>query len=85
MLEPMTTTEIEFHFTRLPSDAAARAVAHLREVYGVRGISWNRKGLSLRVEFDATRLNAASIAALVRRAGLVVSTPAVVEAEDAPR
>jgi hypothetical protein len=80
----MTTTEIEFRYMRPPSEAAALALAHIREVYGVRAIRLDRAAQSLRVEFDATRLNTATIAALVRRAGLEIAVQEPAPTEAAP-
>ena len=40
------------------------------EVYGVRKIKLNEKENTIRVEYDATRLNDEEIAAILRRAGL---------------
>jgi hypothetical protein len=49
-----------------------RAVDSVREVYGIRRIQFNGKERSLRVEFDASRLNENTVAALLRRAGIDV-------------
>jgi len=47
-----------------------RALDAVRDVYGIRRIVFNEGDKSLRVEYDATRLNADSVAALLRGAGL---------------
>jgi hypothetical protein len=49
-----------------------RAVDSVREVYGIRRIQFNGKERTLRVEFDASRLNDNTVAALLRRAGIDV-------------
>lgn len=66
----MTTVEILFRYTGQPSEAAAFALANAREVYGIRRISFDRGASTLLVEYDATRLNAATVTQLVRRSGL---------------
>jgi hypothetical protein len=47
-----------------------RALGTAREVYGIRALRFDEKNKTVRVEFDATRLNEKSIEALLRRAGL---------------
>jgi hypothetical protein len=66
----MTTVDILFHYQEQPTDAVAFALANAREVYGIRGLSFDRAAQTLRVEYDATRLNAATVTKLVRQAGL---------------
>jgi hypothetical protein len=70
----MTSVEILFRTAAQPStiDAVTRALANIREVYGIRRLSFDRAARTLRVEYDATRLNAAAIAKLVRQAGLEI-------------
>jgi hypothetical protein len=50
----------------------ALALACVRDVYGIRHLSFDGEARTLRVEFDATRLNAAAVASLVRAAGLEI-------------
>jgi len=50
----------------------ALALANAREVYGIRRLKFDRSSRTLCVEYDATRLNAAAVAKLVRQAGLEV-------------
>jgi len=47
-----------------------QAVYQVREVYGIRKINFNGDGLTVRVEYDASRLCESTVAALLRRAGL---------------
>jgi hypothetical protein len=49
-----------------------RAVDSVREVYGIRRIQFNGREHTLRVEFDASRLNEDTVAGLLRRAGIDV-------------
>ena len=49
-----------------------RALDSVREVYGVRQISFDTKERIVRVEFDASRFKEPVIAGLLREAGLDV-------------
>ena len=68
----MTTVVIEFRYATPPSDAVTQALADTREVYGIRQLNFDRAAHTLRVEYDATRLNAAAVAKLIRQAGLEI-------------
>jgi hypothetical protein len=71
----MTAVEILFRLTEPPSEsaAAATALASVREVYGIRQLTIDRVAQTLCVEYDATRLNAAVVAKLVRQAGVQIA------------
>lgn len=69
----MTTVEIIYRYSAPLTEHVALALAHARDVYGIRRLSLDREACTLRVEFDATRLNAAVVAKLVREAGLEIS------------
>jgi len=66
----MTNVDVVFRYATPPTEAVTFALANTREVYGIRRLSFDREAHTLRVEYDATRLNAAAVAQLVRRAGL---------------
>ncbi len=68
----MTTVEILFPYTAPPNEAVTRALANTRQVYGMRRLTFDRAARTMRVEYDATRLNAATVAKLVRQAGLEI-------------
>jgi hypothetical protein len=68
----MTSVEIQFRYAAPPTEAAAFALANIREVYGIRSLKFDQAARTLRVEYDATRLNAAAVARLVRQAGLEI-------------
>jgi hypothetical protein len=72
----MTTVEILFRYAAPPTnfEAVTRALANTREVYGIRRLNFDRATRTLRVEYDATRLNAAAVAKLVRQAGLEIDS-----------
>lgn len=66
----MTQLDVVYRYGAPPSEAAALAIGRIREVYGVRSISFDAVENTVRVEYDATRLNEATIQQLLRRAGL---------------
>jgi hypothetical protein len=66
----MTTVEILFRYSGQPSEAEIFSLANAREIYGIRRLSFDRAASTLLVEYDATRLNAATVTQLVRRSGL---------------
>jgi hypothetical protein len=68
----MTTVEILFRYAAPPTEAVTCALANAREVYGIRRLTFDRTARTLRVEYDATRLNAAAVTKLVRQAGLEI-------------
>jgi hypothetical protein len=68
----MTTVEIVLRYATPPTEAIAFALANTREVYGIRRLCFDREAHTLRVEYDATRLNASAVMQLVRQAGLQV-------------
>ncbi len=50
--------------------AVMRGIDNIREVYGIRRLKFNEELRSVAVEYDATRLNPATVASLLRRTGL---------------
>jgi hypothetical protein len=66
----MTTVDILFRYGTPPTETVTFALANIREVYGIRRLAFDRAAHTLRVEYDATRLDAASVTKLVRQAGL---------------
>jgi hypothetical protein len=71
----MTTVEILFSYAAPPTEAVTLALANTLEVYGFRRLEFDRAARTLRVEYDATRLNAATVANLIRKAGLQIVAP----------
>ena len=69
----MTNVEILFRYAVPPSEAQVMALAQARDVYGIRRISFDPAARTVRVEYDATRLNAAVVTQLVRRAGVQIA------------
>ena len=70
----MTTVDILFRYTTPPTEAVTFALANTREVYGIRRLVFDRVERTLRVEYDATRLDAAAVTKMVRQAGLDIGT-----------
>jgi len=68
----MTTVDILLRYVVPPTESVAAALANTREVYGVRKLTFDKAAHTLRVEYDATRLSAADVTQLVRKAGLQV-------------
>jgi uncharacterized protein (DUF111 family) len=68
----MTTVEIVYRYAASPTEQVALALARARDVYGIRRLSFDRQARTVRVEFDATRLNVAAVAKLLRNAGLEI-------------
>jgi hypothetical protein len=68
----MTTVDILFRCTGTPTEPQVFALANARDVYGIRRINFDRAAQTIRVEYDATRLNAAMVTELVRRAGIQI-------------
>ena len=66
----MTMLDVVFKYGTPPGEKEMLALNHAREVYGVRKIKFDEKEHTIRVEFDATRLNDGEVAAILRRAGI---------------
>ncbi len=66
----MTQLEVAYRYDVTPGEAEMRALDSVREVYGIRRISFDPKGRIVRVEFDASRFKEPVIAGLLRQAGL---------------
>jgi hypothetical protein len=66
----VTQLEIVYRYVNPPTEIEMRALDNVREVYGIRKISFDEKASTVRVEFDASRLNEPEVAGLLRRAGL---------------
>ena len=86
----MTQLEALYRYDGHPTETAMFALGNLREVYGIRRLRFDRTARTLRVEYDATRLNAATVTKLMRETGLEITevlplaTPAPPAAEPAP-
>lgn len=68
----MTALDVVFRLGRPPGAPEMQAIYQVREVYGIRRISFEGDGMIVRVEYDASRLCEKTVVALLRRAGLDV-------------
>jgi len=75
----MTQLDVLYRYGAPPTEAATLAVANLREVYGVRKLEFDEAKKTVRVEYDATRLNDDSVANLLRNAGLDIEEKVVLD------
>ena len=80
----MTQLDVLYRYGVPPAEAAALAIARIREVYGVRRVALEESEKTVRVEYDATRLNEATIHQLLRRAGLDIVERLPMFTEPAP-
>jgi hypothetical protein len=71
----MTYLDVVFRYGAAPGENELRAIDSMREVYGVRRVQFNQKEQTVRVEFDASRLNQDAVARLLRQAGIDVREP----------
>lgn len=68
-----TNIDVQFRYTQHPTEDTMRAVTDLYDVYGIRRVRLNQSERTVLVEYDATRLSAANVFQLLRRAGLSVT------------
>ena len=68
----MTYLDVMYRYVSPPSERVMRAIDSVREVYGIRRIGFQEENRTVRVEFDASRLQEDAIAKLLRQAGLDV-------------
>jgi hypothetical protein len=66
----MTQLEVAYRYGGTLGEANMRAIDSVKEVYGMRRISFNSSERIVRIEFDASRLNEPAVAALLRGAGV---------------
>src|ERR1041385_4778400 len=66
----MTLMDVAFRYGAQPTEAQTRAMARVREVYGIWRMNLNEKERTLRVEYDASRLSEQVVASLLRSAGI---------------
>jgi hypothetical protein len=65
--------EVVYRYGSMPGEAEMRAIDSVREVYGIRRISFNEKERTVRIEYDASRFKEPVVAALMRRAGIDIN------------
>ena len=79
----MTQLDVKYRYGAPPNERAMLALAKVRDVYGVRKLEFDEAGKTVRVEYDASRLTAAVVHQLLRRAGLdIVETVCLIPQPD---
>jgi len=68
----MTTIEVLFRYGMPPGEKQMNALGQMNDVYGIRRVRLNEQERTIRVEYDATRLNDAIVENLLRQAGFDV-------------
>ncbi len=68
----MTSVEVVFRYGMPPGEREMSALGQVSDVYGIRRIECEEKGRTVRVEYDASRLNEATVEGLLRQAGFDV-------------
>ena len=66
----MTQLEVAYRYITPPGEACLRAIHSLREVYGIRRITFNEHERTIHIEFDASRFKEPVVASLLRQTGL---------------
>ena len=65
----MTTVEVLFRYGTPPGESEMGALGQMSNVYGIRHVQFDEPKRSIRVEYDATRLNESTVENLLRSAG----------------
>lgn len=68
----MTAVEVMFRYGVAPGESEMSALRQMSDVYGVRRVQVDEQARTVRVEYDATRFNAAAVENLLRKAGFDV-------------
>jgi len=66
----MTAVDVIFSYGQTPAESELHAVDGMREVYGIRRVTFDEKQRTVRVEYDASRLSESVVLGLLRRAGI---------------
>ncbi len=66
----MTAVEVLFRYGMPPGENEMGALGQMSDVYGIRRLQFNERDRTVRVEYDATRLNESTVEKLLRSAGL---------------
>ena len=68
----MTHLDVMFRFGMRPGEKEMAALGKMYDVYGIRRLHLNEQDRTIRIEYDATRLNEATVENLLRNAGVDV-------------
>lgn len=66
----MTQMEVAYRYAGPPNESSMRAIDNMREVYGIRRVTFDEGQRTVRVEYDASRFKEPIVANLLRRAGV---------------
>jgi len=66
----MTQLEVSYRYGNPLGETEMRAADSVREVYGIRRVTFDEDTRTVRVEFDASRLREPMVASLLRGAGV---------------
>ena len=69
----MTTVDVLFRYGAQPDQSVMNAYGQLSDVYGIRKLRLQESDRTIRVEYDATRLNEAKVEGLLRAAGFDIT------------
>ena len=69
----MTAVEVLFRYGAPPTESVMTAFGQVSDVYGIRRIHLQESERTIRVEYDATRLNEAKVERLLRDAGFDIT------------
>jgi hypothetical protein len=69
----MTAVDVLFRYGVPPSESVMSAFGQLSDVYGIRQLRLQESEHTVRVEYDATRLNEAKVEKLLRAAGFDIT------------
>jgi len=65
----MTAIDVLFRYGMAPTETQMTALGQMSDVYGIRQVRFNEQERTIRVEYDATRLNESAVEKLLRSAG----------------
>ena len=65
----MTAVEVLFRYGMPPGELEMGALGQINDVYGIRRVRFSEPDRTVRVEYDATRLNESMVENLLRSAG----------------
>ena len=65
----MTAIDVLFRYGMPPSETQMTALGQMSDVYGIRQVRFNQQERTIRVEYDATRLDESAVEKLLRSAG----------------
>ena len=68
----MTAVDVLFRYGMPPTENQMGALGLLSDVYGIRRLQFNEAERTIRVEYDATRLNESTVEKLLRNAGFAI-------------